>query len=205
VHWIDATQLPVTTGTIERFIVDLRGEPDGIVLRAGGGLIKLVNFPSQMADEVKAVLKPGDSVGIRGLKLRAADVIAAVAIECPNGVQILDHGPSKQAEDAEYKSHTFRSLPMSVSGKIRLTIFTTKGKVRGALLEDGTIVRMSLKLAAQISKCLQPGEIIQATGVGHDSPHGRIIEVHHFGTQVGRFVVVNRSKGVRHSIHGPNS
>lgn len=193
-HWIDPTQLPLINGTIERFIIDGQGDPDGLLLVTDPGVSKLIHFPSYMADEVRAALRPGDKVGVRGLKLRGAEVIAAVAIECVNGIEILDHGPSNQVGR---RISSFRPLPMSAAGKIRLTIFTSKGKVRGALLEDGTVIRMPLKLAEQVKKRLGPGEMIQVTGVGFDTPYGRIIEVHHFGTEVSRVVVAYRSKDIQ--------
>jgi hypothetical protein len=192
-HWIDPAQLPVISGIIERFIVDGQGEPDGLVLNTDAGVSKLVHFPSHMADDVRAALKPGDKVGIRGLKLRDADVIAVVAIECANGVQILDHGPSKHLN---HRVSSSKFSPMSGSGIVRLTIFTPKGKVRGALLEDGTVVRMSLKLAEQVKERLRPGQMIQVTGVGLETSYGRIIEVHHLGARTPQLAVTNRSKGI---------
>jgi hypothetical protein len=192
-HWIDPAQLPMISGIIERFIVDGQGEPDGLVLSMDSGVSRLVHFPSHMADDVRAAVKPGDRVGIRGLKLRDADVIAAVAIECTNGVQILDHGPSKKLN---HRISSFKFAPMSGNGTIRLTIFTPKGKVRGALLEDGTIVRMPLKLAEQVKERLRPGQMIEVTGVGLDTSYGRIIEVQHFGAKAPRLAVTSRPKRV---------
>jgi hypothetical protein len=88
---------------------------------------------------------------------------------------------------------------MSAAGKVRLTLFTPKGRVRGALLDDGTTLRLILKLAEQVKERLQPGEMIQVTGTGFETPHGRIIEVHHFGMPVERFSVVARPGGVQRS------
>jgi hypothetical protein len=149
-----------------------------------------------MADDLAATFKPGDQVGIRGAKLRAADVIAAVAIERADGLQVIDCGPPKHPIT---KASTYTPRPMSAAGKVRLTIFTPKGRVRGALLDDGTTLRLTLKLAEQVKERLQPGEMIQVAGTGFETPHGQIIEVHHFGTPVEQFSVVARPGGIQRS------
>jgi hypothetical protein len=199
-HWIDPAQLPLIEGTIERFTINGQGELDGLVLDLGVGVIKLIHFPSHMADDVRGALKPGDRVGVRGLKPRDADVVAAVALECADGIQIVDHGPSNHTTG---KSNSFRHLPMSVAGTIRLTLFTPKGKVRGALLDDGTILRLTLKHGEQIKERLQPGATIQIQGTGCETPYGRVIEVHHVGTPVGNFEVVTKPKEPRGAARGP--
>jgi hypothetical protein len=193
-HWIDPAQLPLIKGTIERFTVNGQGELDGLILDTGASIIKLVHFPSHMAHDVGAVLKQGDEVGVRGLKPRDADVIAAVALECANGVEIIDRGPTN---DLARRISAFKQLPMSAEGKIRLTLFTPKGKVRGVLLEDGTILRMTLKLAEQIKERLRPGASVEVHGTGCETPHGRVIEVHQMATPSGKFDVVRKSSGFR--------
>jgi hypothetical protein len=199
-HWIDPAQLPLIKGAIERFTVNGQGELDGLLLDLGDGGVKLVHFPSHMADDVSALLKPGATVGVRGLKPRGADVIAAVALECADGVEIIDRGPSNQATG---KSRPIKQMPMSAAGIVRLTLFTPKGKVRGVLLDDGTIVRMTLKQAEQIKERLRPGAHIQIQGTGCATPHGRVIDVHHLATPAGSFDVVSKSHAPRSAALDP--
>jgi hypothetical protein len=189
-HWVDPAQLPLVKGTIERFTINGQGELDGLILDMGADGIKLVHFPSHMADDVRAVLEPGDTVRVRGLKPRDADVIAAVALECADGTQIVDRGPPTHANG---KNRQFKQMPMSASGKIRLTLFTPKGKVRGALLNDGTILRLTLKQAEQIKERLQTGATIEVRGTGLETKYGRVIEVHHLGTPAGKFEIAVKS------------
>jgi hypothetical protein len=186
-HWIDPIQLPLIKGIIERFIVNGQGEFDGLVLDTGNGAIKLVHFPSHMSDDIAAAFRRGDPVGIRGLKPRDAEIIAAVALECADGTEIADPGPPKHTNSRGIRP---KQVPMSASGKIRLTLFTPKGKVRGALLDNGTILRLALKQAEQIKERLQPGATIEVRGAGLETQHGRVIDVHHVATLAGRFDVV---------------
>jgi hypothetical protein len=185
-HWVDPAQLPVLVGIIERFIVNGQAEIDGLVLNIADSTTKLVHFPSHMGEDVRAALKEGDSIAVRGLKPREADIIAAISLEREDGVEIVDRGPPKHAPVITKK---FRPSSMSASGTVRLTLFTTKGKVRGALLDDGTILRMAQAQAEQIKERLQPGARIQVDGAGYDTQYGRVIEVHHVGTPVTQFTV----------------
>jgi hypothetical protein len=184
-HWIDPAQLPPISGTIERFIANARAELDGLVLKVDGAGAKLVHFPSHMTGEVEAALNSGDVIIVRGLKPREAEMIAAIALERSDGLQIVDRGPPKHAPP----SKAFKSDRMSVTGKVRMTLFTAKGKARGALLEDGTVVRMALTQAEQLKRHLQPGSDIKVEGTGCDTAYGRVIEVHHMPMPAGQYSV----------------
>jgi hypothetical protein len=200
-HWIDPAQLPLVKGTIERFTMNGQGELDGLVLDIDDDAIKLIHFPSYMAANVEALLKPGDRIGIRGLKARDAEIIAAVAFECVDGTQIIDCGPPKH-ERISIRNNV-KPVPMSAAGRVRLTLFTPKGKVRGVLLDEGTILRFTLRVAEEIRERLKPSTDIEVQGVGFKTPHGRVIEVHHLATPKGKFEVVAKSHNIsaRRSHH----
>lgn len=192
-HWIDPAQLRLVEGTIERFTMNGQGELDGLVLDVDDDAIKLIYFPSYMAAKVEVLFKPGDRVGVRGLKLRSAEIIAAVALERVDGTQIMDCGPPKhESGSRDY----IKPAPMSAAGRVRLTLFTPKGKVRGVLLDEGTILRFTLKVAEEIRERLKPAAYIEVQGVGLKTPHGRVIEVHHLATPKGKFEVVAKSQNV---------
>jgi hypothetical protein len=188
-HWVDPAQLPLVIGIIERFIVNGQGDIDGLVLNIGASTTKLVHFPTHMGEDVRTALKQGDPVAVRGVKPRDADIIAAVSLECSDGIEIIDRGPPKHAAPA---SRPFRPSPMSASGTVRLTLFTPKGKVRGALLDDGTILRMALAQAEQIAERLRPRVHIEVDGAGRETEYGRVIEVHHVATPASQYTVVRK-------------
>lgn len=190
-HWIDPAQLPLQEGIIERFTINGQGELDGLLLKTNAGEVKLVHFPSHMAHEVSKALRRGDWVGVRGVRPRDAELIAAIALESAAGIEIQDHGPPRHSIPAKSEP---KFLPMSADGQVRLTLFTPKGKVRGAILEDGTIVRLKLKEAEEIRHRLRPGARIYVQGTGLDTEHGRVIEVHTVGTPPGQFEVRTTSR-----------
>jgi hypothetical protein len=102
-HWIDPAQLPAISGTIERFIANARAELDGLVLKVDGAGAKLVHFPSHMTGEVEAALNSGDVIIVRGLKPREAEMIAAIALERSDGLQIVDRGPPARAPEQGFQ------------------------------------------------------------------------------------------------------
>jgi hypothetical protein len=193
-HWIDPAQLPVFKGTIERFTVNGQGELDGFLLDTGADGVKLIHFPSHMAIDVQSALKRGDQVGVRGLKPRDAAVIAVISLECANGMEILDHGPPKYQRND--KDSPLKQVPMSATGRVRLTLFTPKGKARGAILDDGTILRLTLKGAEEIRERLTPGAMIEIRGMGLETQHGRVIDAHYVATLAPAFEVVIKPKGL---------
>jgi hypothetical protein len=192
-HWIDPDQLPQLKGIIERFTMNGQGDLDGLVLDVGASAMELVHFPSHMSDDVDAALKPGDTVAVRGVRPRHAEVVAAVSLLCADGREILDRGPPKRARD---KKCLPEQVAMSASGQVRLTLFTPKGKVRGALLDDGTIIRLKLKEAEEIRPRLQPGATIDVWGMGLETRHGRVIEVHRVIARPRTIEVVIKPKKV---------
>jgi hypothetical protein len=116
----------------------------------------------------------GNTIRVRGVKPRGANVIAAVSLTSAQGVELIDEGPQHHApkpEKAERK-------PMDIQGEVTLSLYGPKGELRGALLDDGTSLRMPPHAAAELTEYLSPGAHVQAWGHGVKTRHGRTIEVH---------------------------
>jgi hypothetical protein len=170
-HWIDPECLQETRGTITQFLLNPHGELDGFVL----GNNRQVHFPPHLARQVAKHMSVGDKVRVRGVKPRAADIVAAVQLTSATGVVILDDGPHHDGEKHE-KPHVDR-YPMDVTGEVRLSLYGPKGELRGALLTDGTSIRMPPHAAEELSSYLEPGAHIQVWGHGVKNRYGRTIEV----------------------------
>jgi hypothetical protein len=108
-------------------------------------------------------------------KPRAADIVAALQITTGAGVTILDEGPHHRGERHE-KPHVDKRS-MEAIGEIKLSLYGPKGELRGALLTDGTSIRMPPHAAAELSSYLEPGAHIQVWGQGVKSRYGQTIEV----------------------------
>lgn len=90
-HWISPDYLSEISGAFERFLFNLNGEADGMIMSGGTE----IHFPPHMADEVCACIRTDErtKVKVRGIRRPAGGVIAAVAIEAIDSRRIVDKGP----------------------------------------------------------------------------------------------------------------
>ena len=73
---------------------------------------------------------------------------------------------------------------MEASGAVLLSLYGPKGELRGALLDDGTALRMPPHAAEELQAYLQAGAHVQAWGEGVSNKHGCTLEVHHIAMLV---------------------
>ena len=170
-HWIDPAQLPQTKGVVARFLLNPHGELDGLILHDGTE----VHFPPHLSTAVGKALKPGADVIVYGLQPRRGPVVAAVALEA-SGHTVVDEGPN---DDARTK---LPRTQLEASGTIVRALHGPKGETRGALLNDGTIVRIGKHAGPDATKLLSVGKPLAARGEGVATPDGQCIEAHFIGT-----------------------
>ena len=174
-HWIDPDSLPETAGTFERFVLNPRSEVDGFVLRDKKTVV-LVHTPPHMDKEITRHLRQGEMVRVRGVRPRGANLLAAVAVTTAAGREIVDNGPDHDREHPKVKH-----APMAAEGRVELSLFGPKGELRGALLADGTVLRLGPKEAEHVAALLAPGAMVAARGDGLQTRHGRVIHVDEIG------------------------
>lgn len=174
-HWIDPACLPETRGKVSQFLLNPHGELDGFILERSDHTLQQVHFPPHLSKRVAKHLAVGDTVKVRGVKPRAADLVAAISMTSKNAVEITDKGP-----DGERNAHApaLKTKPMDVCGEVVLPLFGPKGELRGALLDDGTALRMPPHAAAELAPYLTPGVHVQAWGDGIQNRFGRTVNVH---------------------------
>jgi len=187
-HWIDPDSLPETAGTFERFVLNPHGEVDGFVLRDKKARI-LVHTPPHMDKELTRHLKQGEKVRVRGVRPRGADLLAAVAVITASGREIVDNGPDHDREHPKVKH-----APMAAEGTVELSLFGPKGELRGALLSDGTALRIGPKEAEHVALLLAPGAVVAARGDGLETKHGRVIHVDEIGPEEDRLKPIKKPK-----------
>ena len=178
-HWIDPDSLPEVAGTLERFVLNSHGEVDGFVMNGQTQTPILVHTPPHMEGEVTRNAKVGDKLRVRGVRPRDADVLAAVAVTGESGRQIVDKGP-----DHDRKHPKIEHQKMQLEGTVRLSLFGPKGELRGALLADGTIIRIGPKEAEHLTKLLMPGTRIAVSGDGVETQHGRVVQAKEIGNEM---------------------
>ncbi|MEZ2141782.1 hypothetical protein AAE026_05610 [Bradyrhizobium sp. DN5] len=187
-HWIDPDSLPEVAGIIERFVLNPHGEVDGFVMRDGHNAI-LVHTPPQMDGELTRHLKPGDKVGVHGVRPRGAKLLAAISVSTAGGREIVDQGP-----DHDRKHPKVTRAAMSADGVVALSLFGPKGELRGALLSDGTVLRVGPKEAKHVAALLAPGAKVAARGDGLETRLGRVIQVREIGSGPERLKAVKTPK-----------
>jgi hypothetical protein len=181
-HWLDPDYLPEVSGTFERFLINPHGDADGMILTDGTE----VHFPPHMSAEVCAAIRPGEPtiLTIRGVRPRRGNLIAAVAIGTANGVCIVDNGPPKAHDDEgkpQQPAAKTKREPMDAEGIVRSVLHGPKGEERGALLEDGRIIRIPAHEAERITHLLIPGKTLAVRGEGLVSALGTVIEAREVG------------------------
>jgi hypothetical protein len=176
-HWIDPDFLPDVRGTVERFIVNPEGEIDGLILTYDNDRFLLVHVPPHLQRELEAAVKPGESIRVRGIRPRDADMIAAVSLTANDGTVIVDNGPG-----ADLKHPHQRGKPSTVAfaGTVRLPLFGPKG--------EGSIIRIEPKMAARFIEWLRPRASIAARGNGLETKHGRVVTAKEIGPDLSHLM-----------------
>jgi hypothetical protein len=186
-HWIDPDHLPEITGIVDQFLVNKHGEADGFLLTDG----EEVHVPPHLSARLLRDVRPGSQVMVRGVRPRGVQMIAAVAIDTPKG-RILDEGPEVRDDDeaCEKAEHG----PKSAQGVVKRPIHGPKGETRGAMLEDGRIIRLPPHEADRFSDLLVKGARISAAGEGATTSFGTVVEAREIDASADTMKVVGPKK-----------
>jgi hypothetical protein len=192
-HWIDPDYLPEVTGTVAQFLVNRHGEADGFLLTDGGE----VHVPPHLSSRLLRDVHPGSKVKVRGVRPRGVQMVAAVSIDTAKG-RILDEGPDVREDDDAFERA--KHGPMSAQGIVKQAIHGPKGEARGAVLEDGRIVRLPPHEAKRFSELLKKGSKISVNGEGATTSFGTVVEAHEIGTSSETLKLIEAKK----PRHGPD-
>ncbi len=167
--WFDPTQLPSFTGTVERYLLNPRGETDALLFREGPQVV----FPPDVADAVRGAAAVGKPIVVWGIRARSAPVITMLAF-APN-TEV-----SPQVVDRFYWRLGARALPeqaqeLQLQGVVKAPYYTPQGEVAGAILEDGSVVLLPRDAMEPFRDLLKAGAKLAASGRGHATDAGRAI------------------------------
>ncbi|MGV2344364.1 hypothetical protein [Methylobacterium sp. yr596] len=163
----DPGTLPETKGTVKQYTLTPRGEVDGLIL-ADGTEVKL---PPRLSGAVVFTVRPGDAVSVRGMRARALPLVdgAQIRNEATGATLVTLGGPEPAAAETV------------VSGRIAALLHGRRGEVNGAILDDGTTLRLPPHEAARLSSVLQAGQPVSLRGAVTKSPLGAVVEVRALG------------------------
>lgn len=184
----DPAQFPLQRGQVQQFTLTPRGDIDGLILSDGTE----VKTPPLLSTQIAYAVRPGDTVAIRGLRAAALPLVQAVSItDEATGRTVVDSGPPGLARGPgappppPLGSAVVPVVPIpglaEVQGRIRMTLHGPQGDVNGALLDDGTVLRLPPPEAYRFATLLQPGQFVVAEGTGFANAIGKAFEVRQLG------------------------
>jgi hypothetical protein len=168
----DPSQLPAIQGKVADYSLTPRGDVDGLILADGTE----VHLPPHLGTQLVYAVKPGDAVTIRGLKARAIPMVQAMSVKNDaTGSTVTDNGAGGRHGERDAQQ------ALSVTGRIKAQLHGPRGDLNGALLEDGTIVRLPPPEAQRQASTLAAGAPLTVQGDGFEGPLGRVIEARSVG------------------------
>jgi hypothetical protein len=174
VMW-DTSQLPETRGTVKQYTLTPRGDVDGLILNDGTE----VKLPPHLTAQVVFAIHPGDEISIRGLRARAIALVDASSVtNMASGKSVVDNGPP----DGPGR----RATEQTISGRIGTLLHGKRGEVNGAILDDGTELRLPPPEADRLADWLRPGQTVSVRGDLLDTALGKIVDVRAMGTSPDR-------------------
>jgi hypothetical protein len=175
----DPAQLPSFNGKVQQFTLTPRGDIDGFILADGTE----VKTPPHLSTAVAYAIKAGDSVTIHGLRAAAIPLLQATLItDHTSGRTIVDAGPGPGP--AGPLGASGRIGTSEARGSVRMSLHGPQGEINGALLTDGTVLRLPPDAAATVDSLLQAGQVVVAQGDEVSNPIGRVLDVRAIGSSL---------------------
>jgi hypothetical protein len=179
-------QLPETRGTVARFTLAPRGELDGFLLANG----TQVHVPPHLSPELASSVRINDTVAVRGYRSPAAPLLVAASVtDTTTNQTVIDRGPPAPGFGSPPPPPPGFPVPgaqqASLNGKVQTPLYGPAGDLNGAVLEDGTIVRLP-PAAYQSASLLATGQTIAVQGWALSTPYGRVVDVQAIGPSSGQ-------------------
>jgi hypothetical protein len=154
-HWINPLSLPSVEGEVLRFLFNVEGQSDGFLFAQG----QQVHFSPHLSKPVLKQVRVGDRVRVRALKPRAADVLVALSLMTHSGHTIEDAGTAEYDQPVPLKHKA-----VQLDGVVTRCLYSHRGDVCGALLENGCILRMHPTGHEELLQFLKPGTEVTVWG-----------------------------------------
>jgi hypothetical protein len=184
----DPQQLPAEQGQVQQFTLTPRGDIDGLILTDGTE----VKTPPHLSTAIASSIKPGDRVIIHGLRAAALPLVQAVSItEEATGRTVIDDGPPPPRGRPAAPSLTLTE----VQGRVHMALHGPRGEINGALLEDGTVLRLPPPEAERFAGLLRPGQTVTAGGSEYVSALGKVLKVSRLGPSLDQSSPIEAPRG----------
>jgi hypothetical protein len=164
------------TGTVRAFVLTPIGEIEGIILTNGTE----IHVPPHLTDQVAAAVRPGEPLAVRGWNVGVPNFLVTTALTGQRGQSVVDQGPSAPGTRPP-PPPPGQPAPgaqlATVQGRILQALHGPRGDMNGAILDDGTTLKLPPPSAWQMSSLLQPGQSVTAQGWSLSNSYGRVVDV----------------------------
>lgn len=158
-------------GTVDRFILDPRGEVEGLFLADGTHLY----VTSRAADQLVSAFKPGDVVRVYGRLFREERLVQAEAVD--NLTAGTTFTVPLRLDLPMPEQHRLSMTEMSAAGTIRAFFYhPLKKNIQGLLLSDETQVRFPPDASQELRRSFHIGDQLAIRGNGTANRFGRAVE-----------------------------
>lgn len=166
---------------IVQYLLNPFGEVDGLVLENG----TLAKTPPHMSGDVTALVKPGDDVRVQGAQESANSVKVYSITKLTSNQTLVRREPAWNERRMPKHLRALGLKEMAASGTIAHVIVGRRGEPQGAVLSDGTVVRVGGKEAYPLQGLFRVGGPLAARGYGSKNAYGRALEAIALGTSPG--------------------
>ncbi|MGO3518062.1 MAG: hypothetical protein ACTINM_06165 [Acetobacter cibinongensis] len=178
----DLSGLPQFSGKVVQFLPSSHGGVLGLVLADG---TQVLVSPEQ-GHTLAGLIKPGDTVSIRGIKARSLALIRAFGITSPRGRTMQDGFIALQQQSPEM----ITGPDIVLHGEIWLPLYTLEGQIAGVVLKDHSVIHLAPREATRLQAWLKPGQTLYAVGTGSNGELGTAIDARELGPTSGQLVSV---------------
>jgi hypothetical protein len=175
-------------GTVKAFTMTPVGDLDGMVLTDGTE----VHVPPHLSAQLAAAVRPGEAVRVLGWRSSVLNFVVATSLTGQRGQSVVDQGPpppGMRPPPPPPGQPAPGAQQATVQGRVQQVLHGPRGDVNGALLDDGTIIKVPPPLAWQASSTLQPGQGVTVQGWALSNTYGRVVDAQTIGagpTQVSQ-------------------
>jgi len=164
---------PVADGIVDRYLLNPRGDVNGLLLRDGSQM----HVTLRAAQDLTKAIQPGDRIRVHGRRLSDSPLVKPdVIINVTDGRSFTV--PYRLDLPMPPREERPTVTEMNAAGTIQVLLYDhLKDVVNGALLSDGTQVRLPPDVGEHFHASLQQNMDVEVRGYGTTTPYGSALEV----------------------------
>jgi hypothetical protein len=159
-------------GVVDRYLLNPRGDVTGLLLRDGSQM----HVTLRAAADLTRAIQPGDHVRVHGRRIAESPLVKPdVIINVTDGTSFTV--PYRLDLPMPPREERPAVNEMRAAGTIQVLLYDhLKEIVNGALLSDGTQVRLPPDVGEHFHASLQPNMDVEVRGYGATTQYGRALE-----------------------------